>query len=47
MINNVAQAEEKGELQITDYGVSGIVIFQMSRIVSYELNKMNKIRNIK
>lgn len=28
-------AEEKGELQITDYGISGIPVFQMSRYVSF------------
>ena len=30
-------AEEKGEVQFTDYGLSGIPIFQISRIVSADL----------
>lgn len=34
-------ASEKGELQLTDYGISGIPVFQISRIISKEL-KMQK-----
>lgn len=33
---NVTAAEE-GELQLTDYGISGIPVFQMSRIAGYAL----------
>lgn len=34
-INNCLSAEEFGELQLTDYGISGIPVFQLSRYVSY------------
>ncbi len=30
-------AQERGELQLTDYGISGIPVFQLSRIVNYLL----------
>ena len=30
-------AKERGELQLTDYGVSGIPVFQISRVVNYLL----------
>ena len=36
-------AEEVGELQLTDYGVSGIPIFQLSRQVNYALLAGRKI----
>lgn len=32
-------ARERGELQLTDYGISGIVVFQISRIVNYILRE--------
>lgn len=32
-------AEERGELQLTDYGVSGIPVFQLSRVVNYALQQ--------
>lgn len=32
-------AKERGELQLTDYGISGIVVFQISRIVNYILRE--------
>lgn len=34
---------ERGELQLTDYGLSGIPAFQMSRHVSYALKKKRKV----
>lgn len=34
-IDNCLSAEEFGELQLTDYGISGIPVFQLSRYVSY------------
>lgn len=34
-INKCLTAEESGELQLTDYGISGIPVFQLSRYVSY------------
>ncbi len=37
-------AAEQGELQITDYGLSGIVIFQFSRLASKALADRRKVR---
>ena len=34
-IDNTLSTEEFGELQLTDYGISGIPVFQLSRYVSY------------
>lgn len=42
MINNKISATEKGELQLTDYGISGIPVFQFSRLVSKALYKNKK-----
>lgn len=39
LIDNQVVSEEYGELQITDYGISGIPVFQFSRIVSVELSR--------
>lgn len=36
-INKKEAAKERGELQLTDYGISGIVVFQLSRIAAYAL----------
>ena len=36
-------AKERGELQLTDYGVSGIPIFQISRVVNYILREQRKV----
>lgn len=33
-VDNQVEATEEGELQLTDYGISGIPVFQFSRIVS-------------
>lgn len=33
---------ERGELQLTDYGISGIPVFQLSRSVNYMLRNMGK-----
>lgn len=38
-IENEKIAEETGELQLTEYGVSGIPIFQISRYASYALRE--------
>ncbi len=35
--NNRVIASDEGELQLTDYGVSGIPVFQVSRYAAYEL----------
>ncbi len=36
-------ASENGELQLTDFGVSGIVVFQLSRIAAYALSEKKKV----
>lgn len=36
-------ARERGELQLTDYGISGIPVFQLSRIVGKRLLKQEKV----
>lgn len=41
MINGQEKACETGELQFTEYGISGIPVFQMSRVAAYAL-KENK-----
>lgn len=43
MIDGREVAEETGELQITDYGISGIVVFQISRIAAYALKAHKKV----
>lgn len=44
--NNIKIKEEKGEIQLTEYGVSGICIFNLSRFVSRGLRdkKQEKIK---
>lgn len=37
-------SSDSGELQLTDYGISGIVTFQVSRFISIELYKKNSPR---
>lgn len=37
LIDGALAAQEQGELQITDYGISGIVIFQFSRLAAQAL----------
>jgi len=37
-------AEERGELQLTEYGISGIPVFQLSRIVNYQLREEKEVR---
>ena len=36
-------AKERGELQLTDYGVSGIPVFQLSRVVNYLLEDKKEV----
>lgn len=36
-------AEDRGELQLTNYGISGIPVFQISRSVSYALYEEKKV----
>lgn len=42
MIDGDKIRSEAGELQLTDYGISGIPIFQISRILTQELTSSNK-----
>ena len=37
VINGQLSGKEQGELQLTDYGISGIPVFQLSRMASYAL----------
>lgn len=42
-INDTYVTSEKGELQLTDYGISGIPIFQLSRFASKALKRKEKV----
>ena len=39
-------SKDKGEVQLTDYGISGIPVFQVSRYASYSLLKKKKKNTI-
>ncbi len=39
-------AKERGELQLTDYGISGIVVFQISSIVNYILREKEEAEGV-
>jgi len=41
--NENVLANEHGELQLTDYGISGIPVFQISRIIAAELKNKNTL----
>lgn len=41
--NGECVAEERGELQLTDYGISGIPVFQLSRTVNYILKEQSEV----
>lgn len=40
----VCVASERGELQLTEYGISGIPVFQISRLVNYILREEREVR---
>ena len=42
-VENIQIAEDRGELQLTDYGVSGIPIFQLSRFATKALAQKKKV----
>ncbi len=42
-IDEKTESCERGELQLTDYGISGIVVFQLSRIAAYGLFYKKKV----
>ncbi len=37
-------AEEQGEVQFTDYGISGIPVFQISRVAAYALEEKRRVQ---
>lgn len=41
-IDGIKTCEERGELQLTDYGISGIPVFQISRHASYALREQKR-----
>lgn len=43
-IDNNAVATDTGEIQLTDYGISGIPVFQVSRFASIALNKKQNVK---
>lgn len=42
--NGVCVARESGEIQFTDYGISGIPVFQISRVVNYLLREQAEVK---
>lgn len=43
-IDDSLKTTEAGELQLTDYGISGIPVFQLSRHVGYALKEQEKVK---
>lgn len=43
-INGQEICKERGEVQLTDYGVSGIPVFQLSRYASYALKEQKSVQ---
>ena len=44
MLDGIPVAEDRGELQLTDYGISGIPVFQVSRYASVGLYEGKQVR---
>ena len=44
LVNGKKVEQDRGELQLTDYGISGIPVFQISRFASYALLKKESVR---
>lgn len=42
-VDGKKKASERGEIQFTDYGISGIVTFQVSRIAAYALSENRQV----
>ena len=42
-VNGKSLCSDKGEIQLTDQGISGIPVFQVSREVAYELKKRKEV----
>lgn len=45
-VDDTVRASEEGELQITDYGISGIPVFQISRFASVALAEQSRVKVI-
>lgn len=45
-VDNEMMRTEVGEIQFTDYGISGIPVFQVSRIAAYGLFEKKKVRMV-
>ena len=43
MTERILLAEDRGELQLTDYGLSGIPVFQVSRFGARALDEGSKV----
>ena len=41
--DGIQQGSEQGELQLTDYGISGIPVFQLSRVAAYALRNRKSV----
>ena len=42
-VDGIPQGSEQGELQLTDYGISGIPVFQLSRMAAYALKERKRV----
>ncbi len=42
-VDGTRKGQEQGELQLTDYGISGIPVFQLSRIAAYALKEHKRV----
>ena len=42
-VDGTQQGSEQGELQLTDYGISGIPVFQLSRVAAYALKDRKRV----
>lgn len=42
-VDGSQQGSEQGELQFTDYGISGIPVFQLSRVAAYALKNRKRV----
>ena len=43
-VENELVATDRGELQLTEYGISGIPVFQVSRFISYALYEKKNVK---
>lgn len=46
LVEGQLTAKDRGELQLTDYGISGIVVFQLSRFASYALMEKKDVKAV-